>query len=105
MNKTMDKFLEDLHVAEFGYKYGEDEPIYAREDKGTMLKLLRRALSWKTLKNLQDVCVYLGAETDDRIDTVEGCKAIIREDVRYLEGHKYYLHFSFNNNGVVNDDY
>ena len=86
MNKTMEKFLEDLHVAEFGYKYGEEEPIYAREDKDAMLKLLRRALSWKTLKNLQYVCVYLGAETDDRIDTVEGCKAIISEDVRYLVG-------------------
>ena len=86
MNKTMDKFLEDLHLAEFGYKYGEEEPLYPREDKEAMLKLLRRALCWKTLKYLRLVCVYLGAETDDRIDTVEGCKAIISEDVRYLVG-------------------
>lgn len=86
MSKSMDNFLEDLHVAEFGYKYGEKEPINAKEDKQEMLRLLTRAKSWKTLKNLQLVCVYLGAETDDRIDTVDGCKAIIGEDIDYLIG-------------------
>ena len=48
-----------------------------------MVKLLKRSLSWKSHKNLEAVCVYLGAECDQRIETVDGCKAIIKEDLDY----------------------
>lgn len=83
MSKTMQKYFDDLHWAEFGYRYGEVQPLYLRENKRAMVKLLRRALSWKTHKNLEAVCVYLGAESDQRIESVEGCKAIIKEDLDY----------------------
>ncbi len=70
-------FLNELHDAEFGGV--ETEPNPAKE-----LKLLQRALRWKSHKHLEKVCVFLGAEDDDRIDTVEGCKEIIQEDVDCL---------------------
>lgn len=73
----MREFLNELHEAEFGSI--ETEPNPAKE-----LKLLQRALGWKSHKNLEKVCVFLGAEDDVRIDTVEGCKEIIQEDVNCL---------------------
>jgi len=82
LSKTMNKYLDDLHEAEFGYKYGEKEPLYPKSNPKQMVKLLRQALNWKTYKNLKAVCVYLGAETDNRIDTVPGCKMIISEDIK-----------------------
>ena len=87
MSKTMEKFFDDLHWAEFGYRYGEAQPVFPKENKRAMVKLLRRSLSWKTHKNLQAVCVYLGAECDERIESVEGCKAIIKEDLDYWKNH------------------
>lgn len=83
MSKTMEKFFDDLHAAEFGYRYGEKQPLYPKADKSKVVKLLRRSLSWKSHKNLEAVCVYLGAESDERIESVEGCKAIINEDLDY----------------------
>ena len=83
MSKTMEKYFDDLHAAEFGYKCGEEQPLYPEADKRQMVKLLKRSLSWKSHKNLEAVCVYLGAECDQRIETVDGCKAIIKEDLDY----------------------
>ena len=40
MSKTMEKFFDDLHLAEFGYRYGEAEPLYPKENKKAMVKLL-----------------------------------------------------------------
>lgn len=91
MSKTMQKYFDDLHWAEFGYRYGEVQPLYPKENKRAMVKLLRRALSWKTHKNLEAVCVYLGAESDQRIESVEGCKAIIKEDLDYWKTNNLYF--------------
>ena len=83
MSKTMEKYLDDLHAAEFGYRSDEAEPLYPKADAKAAAKLLKRALSWKSHKNLEAVCEFLGAECDERIETIEGCKAIIREDLDY----------------------
>ena len=83
MSKTMEKYFDDLHAAEFGYRCGEEEPRYPEADKRQMVKLQKRSISWKSHKNLEAVCVYLGAECDQRIETVDGCKAIIKEDLDY----------------------
>ena len=79
----MEKFFDELHKAEFGYGYNEETPLYPKSDKAMMIKLLKRALSWKTYDNLYEVCVYLGAESDERAKTIEGCKMIISEDLDY----------------------
>ena len=76
--KRIEKFLLEMHKAEFEAGEYEDE-ANPRE----IVKLLKRAQKWKTHDNLYDVCVYLGAETDDRIETVDGCKEIISEDIEY----------------------
>ena len=78
LTKTMAKYFDDLHKAEFeSGEYNEDA------DPRQMVKLLRRATNWKNYENLLLVCEYLGAECDDRTETVEGCKAIINEDIEY----------------------
>ena len=28
MSKTMEKYFDDLHAAEFGYRCGEEQPLY-----------------------------------------------------------------------------
>ena len=85
MSKTMTKFFEDMHLAEFGYKYGEKPPLYPKADAPMMVKLLKRCLTWKTYNNLYLVCEYLGAETDARADNIAGCKEIIKEDLDYWQ--------------------
>lgn len=82
----MVKYFEDLHCAEFGYKSGDPEPLYPSANPAKMVSLLRRALTWKSHKNLELVCEYLGAECDSRTSTVDGCKAIICEDIEYWRG-------------------
>lgn len=74
--KQIEKFLKQLHDAEFG---NEEEEIEANPKE--MVKLLKRAYKWKTYDKSYEVCVYLGAECDDRIETLEGCKEIIMEDI------------------------
>ena len=84
----MKKFFDDLHLAEFGYTKEEFRDkdyntLYCKPDPSKMIDLLRRAGDWKNHLNLVKVCTYLGAEADDRIDSVEGCHEIIREDIEY----------------------
>lgn len=76
MSERMEKYFEELHLAEFG---NEDEGIDANPRE--VIRLLKRSLKWKTHSSLEEVCIYLGAETDDRIETIEGCKSIIMEDI------------------------
>lgn len=78
--KQIEKFLKQLHDAEFG---NEEEEI--EENPKEVIKLLKRAYKWKTYDKLYEVCVYLGAESDDRADSIEGCKEIINEDIEYRE--------------------
>lgn len=80
MSKTMEKYLEDLHLAEFG----NDEEDIESNPRG-FIKLLKRALKWKSFKNLEYVIEYLGAEDDERAESIEGCKAIIEETIQYLK--------------------
>ena len=80
MSKTMQKYFNDLHRAEFGNDELEIEP-----DTKEQVKLLKRALKWKSHANLEYLCEYLGAESDERVDTLDGCKEIIREDIEYLQ--------------------
>lgn len=82
MSKTMGKFLDDLHQAEFGYRYNEPVPLYPRENPEKMVALLQKGLQYKTLKTLTPIAIYLGYECDDRIETVDGCKSIIRENIQ-----------------------
>lgn len=79
MSKTMGKYLDDLHLAEFG---NDDEGI--QEDPKEFIKLLKRALKWKSFKNLEYVIEYLGAEDDERAESIEGCKEIIEESIEYM---------------------
>lgn len=76
MAKTIDKYLGDLYRAEFG-----DDELGLDENPQEFVRLLKRALKWKTHANLECVCEYLGATDDDRTETVEGCKAIIKESI------------------------
>lgn len=80
MSKTMDKYFQDLHLAEFG---NEEEGI--EENPREVVKLLKRALKWKTFSRLEDVCIYLGYEDDERIESIEGCKSIIMDNVESWE--------------------
>lgn len=80
MSNTMRKFLQDLHLAEFGDEESEIE-ANPREFK----RLLKRSLKWKSLKNLEYVIEYLGAEDDERSESVEGCQDIIKETIEYME--------------------
>lgn len=82
MSKTMNKFLDDLHQAEFGYRYNEPAPVYPRENPEKMVTLLQKGLQYKTLKTLTPIAIYLGYECDTRIETVDGCKSIIRENIQ-----------------------
>jgi len=85
----MKKFFKELHLAEFGYTREEFlslENLYCKPDPRHMIDLLERARDWRTHENLIRVCAYLGAESDDRIDTIEGCHEIIREDIEYWKG-------------------
>ena len=75
LSKTLTKYFEDLHQAEF-----------VDENPREVIKLLKRAQTWKTHTRLHEVCVYLGAETDERTATIEGCKEIIQEDIDYNRG-------------------
>ena len=78
MNARMTKFFEELHHAEFG-----NEELGIEEDPKEFIRLLKRAKKWESHENLILVCEYLGAEDDDRIDSLEGCKEIIEEDIKY----------------------
>ena len=78
LSKTMVKFIKDLRDAEF-----RSGPYMEESDPRKMVQLLRRAMSWKSHKNLEYLCEYLGAEADERCNTVEGCKLIIKEDLDY----------------------
>lgn len=86
LSKTMEKLLDDMHQAEFGYRYGETEPLYTHVNPEKMVKLLQKALHYKTLRTLQPIATYLGYESDDRFETVEGCKNIIRENITSWKG-------------------
>ena len=70
--------MKELNDAEFG---NTEKGLNANPRK--VIELLRQATEWNDLNDLQLVCVHLGAESDDRIDTVTGCKAIINEDLVY----------------------
>jgi hypothetical protein len=65
-----DKFFKDLHDAE------------SESNHKQIVKLLKRAYKWKTLKNLQLVVEYLGYN-DARCETLKGCKEIISENIEY----------------------
>lgn len=80
MSKTLIKYFDDLHLAEFG-----NNKLDINKDIKTYIKLLKRALKWKSHKNLKYLCEYLGAESDERTETTEGCKAIIKEDIDYIQ--------------------
>lgn len=80
MSKTMDKYFQDLHLAEFG---DDDEGI--KENPKEVVKLLKRALKWKTFSRLEDVCIYLGHEDDERIKSIDGCKSIIMDNIESWE--------------------
>lgn len=85
MSKTMTKYFDDLFKAEFGYEKDADfvTQCYSKPNADEVIRLLKRALTWKSHKNLGAVCEYLGAETDERTSTVKGCKEIIKEDLDY----------------------
>lgn len=74
----IEKYLQQLYAAEFESGEYEDEA-----NPKEMIKLLKRAYNWKNHSNLQDVCTHLGAECDDRVETIEGCKEIIMEEIEY----------------------
>lgn len=77
----MENYFEKLHAAEFGNDVDGTE-ANPRE----FVKLLKRALTWKTLSNLQDVCLYLGADESDKpVDSVEDCKAFIESTIKFCE--------------------
>ena len=78
MNERMTKYFEELHQAEFG-----DEDLDIQADEKEFIRLLKRAMSWKSHENLILVCEYLGAEDDERTESIEGCKEIIKEDIEY----------------------
>ena len=80
MSKTMQKYFDDLYRAEFG---DEEQEIEANDKE--FVRLLKRALKWKSYDNLAGVCEYLGSEDDDRVETVDGCKAIIKENIDYMQ--------------------
>lgn len=79
MSNTMRKYLADLELAEFG----DDDELEPNAKE--QIKLLKRALNWKSHANLQHVCTYLGAEDDERVETPEGCREIIQEDIDCLK--------------------
>lgn len=79
MNPRMTKFFEELHLAEFG---NEEKDIKA--DDKEFIRLLKRAMKWETLENLQLVCDYLGFEDDDRYETLEGVKEMINETIENM---------------------
>lgn len=81
MNETTRKYFDKLTLAEFGDEEQDIEP-----DNKEFAKLLKRALKWKTHDRLEWVCEYLGAEEDERVETIDGCKEIIKETVEYLQG-------------------
>lgn len=76
MNARMTKFFEELHNAEFG-----NEELEIEEDPKEFIRLLKRAMKWETLENLQLVCDYLGYEDDERYETLEGVREIISENI------------------------
>ena len=79
MNARMTKFFEELHHAEFG-----NDELEIQEDPKEFIRLLKRAMTWETHENLILVCNYLGYEDDDRIETFEGCKEIIGQNIDYM---------------------
>lgn len=80
MSKTMTKFFDDLHLAEFG-----DDELEIEANPKEYVRLLKRALKWKSHDRLEWVCEYLGAEADERTETLEGCKAIVKEDIEHVQ--------------------
>lgn len=82
LSKKMEKYLDELHYAEFGYYYGEDKPLYPKPNPARMVHLLSLALQFGWYKNAEAVAIYLGYEDDDRIDTLDGCKSIIQENIK-----------------------
>lgn len=81
LSKNMNNYLDDLHKAEFGYYYGQ-EVLYPKPNPERVVSLLEKALLWSKYVNLEALAIYLGYETDDRIETREGCKSIIRENIK-----------------------
>lgn len=86
LSKRMAEFMDNLYEAEFGYKPNGSEPLYPEPNPKQMVRLLKRALSWKTHKNLIAVAEYCIGDYDERTETVNGCKEIIREDLEYWNG-------------------
>ena len=86
LSKRMNDFIDELYEAEFGYKPNGPEPLYPEAKPQKMSSLLKRALSWKTHKNLRAVAEYCIGDYDERTETVDGCKEIIREDLEYWAG-------------------
>lgn len=80
LSKRMNNYLDDLHKAEFGYSYGH-EVLYPKPNPERVVSLLEKALLWSKYDNLEALAIYLGYETDNRIETREGCKKIIRENI------------------------
>lgn len=75
----MDKYFEELHLAEFG-----DDESGIEENPREFKKLLKRAMTWKSFENVQAVVEYLGLDDgeDSRLESLEGCKELIGECIK-----------------------
>lgn len=103
LSKNMEKFLDSLYYSEFErYQSSfEREQGYLSDkiDHKGMAKKLSKCLDWKSYKNLRAVVIYLGWEgadddeyglnIDEAMETVEGCKKLIKIDRDYHQRMYY----------------